>query len=123
AQPRKDADLLEGAGDAEAGHAVWRRAGEVAAAEEHAAVVGGEVAGHAVEERGLARAVGADEAHDFARLHREVDAVDGRHAEEVLAEAAHLQQRHQRARAPPSRRSKLSRPSGERTTTSKSSAP
>src|SRR2546426_11789086 len=118
AQAREDADLLKRARDAQARHAMGRDPGQVAAAEEHATVVGGEVAGDAVEERGLARAVRADETHQLAGLDGEVHVVHGGDAEETLDETANLQQRHQRsARAPAARRSRLSIPSGERTTT------
>src|SRR3989442_14690144 len=101
-----------------------RDPGQVAAAEEHATVVGGEVAGDAVEERGLAGAVRADEAHQLAGLDGEIDLVDGGDAEEALDQPANLQERHQRvARAPVARRSRLSIPSGERTTTTSSRPP
>src|SRR5439155_11756708 len=124
AEAREDAHLLERAPDPQARHAMWRGVGQVAAAEQHATAVGRKVAGDAVEERGLARAVRADEAHQLARLDDEIDLIDGRDAEEALDEAADLQQRHQRAgRAPVARRSRLSIPSGERTTTSSRSAP
>ena len=70
AEAGEDADLLERARHAEPRHAVGRRAGEVVAAEEHAPAVGGEIAGDAVEERGLARAVRADQAHQLAAARR-----------------------------------------------------
>src|SRR2546429_9048516 len=73
AEAREDADLLERARDAQARHAMGRDVGQVAAAEPYAAAVGREVAGDAVEERGLARAVRADHAHQLARLDGEVD--------------------------------------------------
>ena len=68
------------------------RAGDGRAGEAHLAGHGGEAAGDDVEERGLARAVGADQAHHLALGHREGDAVERGEAAEVAREARDLQQ-------------------------------
>ena len=52
--------------------------------------VGGEQARHHAEQRGLARAVGPDDADDLARLDREGHVGDGDESGEALGEAAHL---------------------------------
>src|SRR5438477_405734 len=57
--------------------------------------------GDAVEERRLARAVGADEAVDARRLQRQRDVVDGGHAAEALAYP--LDREHGRHRYAPGR--------------------
>src|SRR5215831_1278869 len=119
AQAREDAHLLKRARDAETSHAMRRGPGEVAAPEEHAPAVGAEVTRDAVEQRGLAGTVRADQAHQLAGLHLEVDLVHRRHAQEALDETTHLEERHQRLAL----RSKLSMPPGERTTTSSSRPP
>src|SRR5919204_5372721 len=68
AHARKDAHLLERATHAQARHAVGGGVGEIAPAEHHTPRVGGKVAGDAIEERRLARAVRADQAHELAAL-------------------------------------------------------
>ena len=98
-EPREHAHQLEGASDAEPRDPMRGGAGHVLAAEEHPAAVGRQIAGHAVEQRGLAGAVGADQAHELARLHREVDRVHRGDPEEALGEAARLEERH--VRPPP----------------------
>ena len=85
----------EGAAEAQPGDPVGRRPGHVVASEEHATAIGSQEAGHAVEERCLARAVGPDEAHQLAGLDGEVHAVHGRHPEEALHQPAHLEEGHQ----------------------------
>src|SRR5262249_12930808 len=119
AQAWEDAHLLKRARDAETSHAMRRSAREVAAPEEHAPTVGVQVTGDAVEQRRFAGAVRADQAHQFAGLHGEVDLAHGRHAQKTLDETAHLEERHQRL----ARRSRLSIPPGERTTINSSRAP
>ena len=59
-------ELLEGAGHAAAGDAVGPHAGDLAAVEEDAAGVERLEAGDQVEQRGLAGAVGPDDADDLA---------------------------------------------------------
>ena len=62
--------------------------------------VGVGVAGEAVEERALARAVGADQADDLAFRHVEVGAVHRAEGAERLGDAARFKQ-HGRRSAPP----------------------
>src|SRR5690349_24084163 len=91
AQTREDAHLLERAGDAEASDPMRRRVGDIAAAEQHAPRVGAEISRHAVEERRLARAVRADQAHELTALDREIDPIDRAHADETLAQPPNLE--------------------------------
>ena len=85
-------DVLEGAGNAQAGHAVRRLGGQLQQAV-GAGVVdlarGGRVdAADEVEHRGLAGAVGADQGEHLAPAHVEADVVHGQHAAEADAEVA-----------------------------------
>src|SRR5207247_7608993 len=73
--------------DAAAGDLPGLEAVDPLAAKAHAAGVEALDPGDAVEERRLARAVGADEAVDAPGLERERDVVDGGHAAEALAHA------------------------------------
>ena len=124
AETRKHADLLERAGDPQPRHPVARGVGQIAAAEEHLPTVSGDITGHAVEQRRLTRAVRADQADELTALDPEVHLVDGRDADEALDQTANLEQRHQPAdRGALARRSRLSMPSGDRTTTSSRSMP
>ncbi len=63
-------------------------------AKANAAAIGGEIPRDAVEERGLAGAVGTDQAHQLAGLDRKVDLIDGSDAEESLGESLDFQDRH-----------------------------
>ena len=65
-QPAEQLDALEGAGDAQPGPAERRHAPQVVAVEADLAAVGVDDAGQAVEQGGLARAVGADQPHQLA---------------------------------------------------------
>src|SRR5262249_28508716 len=87
---------LEGPGDDEGGDPVTGQAGQLVwAAVEREVAGGGPVeAGDRVENGGLARAVGADEADDLALLHPEGEIVHGPQASEVLDEACRLEQGH-----------------------------
>src|SRR5512137_2846018 len=58
-------DVLEGAADAAAGHLVRRQSHDLLVPEPDGSAVGRHGACYAVEERGLASAVRADEAHDL----------------------------------------------------------
>ena len=69
----EEVDRLERSGDAEPRDRGRRQAGDVRAVEADFAAVGRVHAGQAVEARGLARAVGAHDAGERARLEREVD--------------------------------------------------
>jgi hypothetical protein len=84
---------LEGAPHAERGAPVLGIVRDVAAEEPHAAARGLERARDAVEQRRLARAVGADEHAPLARGDRERHAVHGRQAAEDLGELADLDRR------------------------------
>src|SRR3989442_457981 len=89
----EDTDHLEGATDALAGDLVGFEPVDRLTVEEHAPLVAPLEAGDAVEERRLARAVGADEAVDAAGLETQRDAVDGQDAAEALAQPPDLQRR------------------------------
>src|SRR2546421_1818120 len=97
----KDADDLARAADAAAGDLPGLEAVDPLAAKAHAAGVEALEPGDAVEERRLARAVGADEAVDAPGLERERDVVDGGHAAEALAYP--LDREHGRHRYAPGR--------------------
>src|SRR5207253_10062538 len=98
--------------------------GRCSSAEEHLPTVSGDITGHAVEQRRLTRAVRADQADELTALDPEVHPVDGRDADEALDQPANRAQRHQPAdRGALARRSRLSMPSGDRTTTSSRSMP
>ena len=71
-------EALERAAEAEAGPLVDGQVADVLPGEADRALFGPEHAEQAVEERGLARAVGTDEADELALGHREVDAVRAR---------------------------------------------
>src|SRR2546422_1566595 len=95
---------------------------DVPALEDDASVVGMERARHAVDERGLARAVRSDETEPLARLHLERHPVERGEAAEALHEPVHLEQRrrHQRPRR---RRTRPRIPSGASTTKATSTTP
>ena len=85
--------VLERAADAELRDGVAGAAQDRAALEQDVAVVGHVEARQAVEERGLARAVGTDQAGNLARRHVEGDAVQSHDAAEADRYGAHAQQR------------------------------
>jgi hypothetical protein len=68
------------------------RAGEVDATDLDAARIRPVLAGDEVEQRGLAGAVRADHADEFAVLDRQVDRIDGGQPAESAREAADLKQ-------------------------------
>ncbi len=70
--------------DAEAGALVHRQRRDVVAVELDASFVGLDQAGHHIEHRRLAGAVGAKEAHRFAAADRKADALDDPAADEAL---------------------------------------
>ncbi len=80
-------------GEAELAHVGHALAGDVLAAKADAPGAGRHFAGEHLEERGLARAVRADDAAHLARVHAEVHALVRHHAAVVLGEAARLQDR------------------------------
>src|SRR5690606_21943125 len=92
----EEANVLEGARDSERAHLVHGKAGDAVAVEAYLACSGAVEAGDAVEERGLAGAVGADEPVDCpgrdgdgqagerveaAEAHANVDGFEGGHGE------------------------------------------
>src|SRR5216683_562833 len=89
----RGARQLEGAGEPAIDDAVRLEAADRLAVEDDAAGVGGDEAGEQVEERGLAGAVGAEDAGDLAGLEREGDVLHGGEAAEALGEALDLEER------------------------------
>ena len=84
---------LEGARHAGACVQVRRMAGDVAAVEEHLAVVGPQEARDQREQRGLARAVGADQGGERAARHTEGHVLHRAQPAEGDRQLAHLEQR------------------------------
>src|SRR6267143_1171734 len=84
---------LEAAGDAAPRALVGRQARDLLAAEHDRAGLVAQRAGDAVDERGLARAVGADEAEALAFGHLETDLRQRGEAAEVLRHAFYLEER------------------------------
>src|SRR2546428_7199445 len=80
----EQADVLKGASNAELCGPVWLRAGYVAALEHDSPSRRGEDSSDAVEQGGLARAVGSDEGEDFALGDLEGHVVDRDQAAEAL---------------------------------------
>jgi hypothetical protein len=87
----EEADVLKCSADAELGDGVRRLAGHVAARELDPAGRRLVDPGEHVEERGLARAVRADQADDRAGRDREVDVVDRDQPAELLADIYRMQ--------------------------------
>jgi len=88
----KQRHVLERAADADARNGMTRLTQDRAALEQDVASVGHVEAGKAVEERGLAGAIGADETDNLARRHVEGDAVQRHDTAEADRHAAHAQQ-------------------------------
>jgi hypothetical protein len=80
----KDGGFLRQIADAEAGALVHRQRGDVVAVEFDAAFIGLDQAGHHIKHRGLAGAVGAEQAHGFAAADRQADALDHLAADKAL---------------------------------------
>ena len=78
-----------------------------------------------VEDRGLARAVRADEPDDLARIDAQVEPAHGLQAAEALDEALDLEQRHDAALPRPARFAPISpmRPFGRNEITSMRTSP
>src|SRR5690606_32173877 len=110
---------LEGAADAEPGPPVRRQAGDVMPVERHATPVGVEVAGEAVEQRRLARAVGPDQPDELARLDGQRHCIEGADAGEALRDGVGLEQGH----GPPPPDAAVGRPSTDRDTASRARMP
>ena len=84
-------DLLPGADHAEPADRVGLEAVDAGPLEEHVALGGRVVAGDAVEEGGLAGAVGADQPDDLAEADVEADVGVGGEAAEVLGDVLDLE--------------------------------
>src|SRR4051812_1266709 len=84
-------EILEGAADAEWGARVRRQAGDVAAAMEQAALGRLVAAGDAVHDRGLARAIRADDREQLAFAHAEADVGQRTNASETQRDSARFQ--------------------------------
>src|SRR5690606_19337679 len=89
----EQAHMLEGAHHAHACQLEARQTADLLTAETDAAGAGFVEPGQAVEYRGLARAVGADQRHYLALLDAQGDLIDGQQATEAHAQAGDLQQR------------------------------
>ncbi len=100
----EEAEILEGPSDAERGDAVARRRQQRAALELDEAAVEAIEPTEAVEERRLARPVGADQAADLTLFDIEGDAVEGDDAAEALGDARDAEQRLFRRHRSPARR-------------------
>src|SRR2546421_1816219 len=96
-QRREEREVLERAADAELRDAMRRQRQERATLEEDGAAIRRVEPRETVEERGLARAVGADEPDDLAHVDVERDGVEGDDAPEAQREIAHAQDRQRQA--------------------------
>src|SRR6185312_15815263 len=92
-QGAKQREILKGAANAERRHAVPRFAQEVAPLEEDAAAFRLVEPAHAVEKRGLARAIGADQAADLSSRDLEGNAIERHYAAEADRQRADGEQR------------------------------
>ena len=88
---RKQTDILEGSGNAQLVDLVYRHSLDVDAVDQHGAAGGLIDAGEQIENGGLARAVGADQAGNFGGADGNVEAVHSRQAAEVDAQVPHVQ--------------------------------
>src|SRR6185503_10832159 len=113
---------LEAPHDAEPRPPVSGQGRDLLALEEDPAAVGEERARHAVDQRGLARPVGADQAESLARLHVQRQPVQRGESPEALGETLDLQEG-AHGRRPRTRRTNPRMPSGARTTKATSTTP
>ena len=118
---REERQVLEGAADAEAGDAMRRHGEQRPAVKLDLSAAGNVEPAHAVEERRLAGAVGADEADDLALADVEGHAVQGHDAAEPDGDVAHDEKRARqsapvisRDRAPDGTQGRRSRSSSRR---------
>ena len=81
----EELDILEGAGEPQAGPAIGGQAHHFRASQPDFAGAGGQQAINQVEAGGLAGAVGADQPDDLSRRHRKGDVGQGLHAPERFA--------------------------------------
>ena len=79
-------DILEGARNAHRGDLMRRRMREIAAFKEYLSRSRRVEAADEVEDRGLARTVGANEGEHFAFSYIKADAIDSQHAAETHAQ-------------------------------------
>src|SRR6185369_11302967 len=98
AHAAEQGDVLERAGDPERGDVGRPQVRAVAAVEPDVSLVGMVEAADAVEQRGLARAVGPDDGGDLTARDREADTVEGQERTEPDTDAVDLQQRSGRRR-------------------------
>ncbi len=90
-RPRRH--VLERAAESDLRHAIARQAGDTAPAQPDLARLAAIDVADAVEERGLARSIGPDQATDLARRHIERDVIECRQAAETDHDVAHFEQR------------------------------
>src|SRR5215470_6478772 len=88
----EEGHVLEGARDAEAGHVEGLELGTVASLEDNAALLRMVEAADDVEERGLARPVGADDGHDLAMMDVHAHVAQGLHGAEAHRDALDAQE-------------------------------
>jgi hypothetical protein len=92
----EDAGLLGEVAHAEPGAQILLQGRDVLPVEQHAPLVGRDLPGGHAERRGLAGAVGPEQADHLAEIDLEVDAIDDLAAAVVLAEALHFEDGHAR---------------------------
>src|SRR5690606_11233771 len=89
--------------DAAMGDALGAECADAVAGERDAAFAQGQVTRDHVERRGLARAIGAEQAHGFACCEVEGQTVDGGEATEALGDGVEAEQAHALASLPENR--------------------
>src|SRR5262249_49355900 len=89
----EEREVLERAADSDRRHAVRRQAEDAPALEQNVALARRIEAAEAVEERGLAGAVRADQAEELATTDRERHAIERHDAAEAHADVAHRDER------------------------------
>ncbi len=104
---------LEGAHHATARDQVRGHAGDVLAVEMHATSVWRVKARHTGEESGFARAIGPDQGHDAAWVHRQAGVIHRAQATENFAQTLDLQHHRLPPGWPPLRRNKSIKPLGK----------
>ncbi len=96
AQFLKKPDVLESAGDAQAGDCIRRQADQFPAVQFYASFGGAINAGDQVEDGCLSRTVGADNADKFLRLNTEIAIGYGAKPRKAMGESGYFKERHQR---------------------------
>ena len=97
AHPGEQFDALERAADPRSGAAVDRSPGQVAPVERHRTTVGSQHPEEAVEERGLARAVGTDQSDGLTGLHLHRHRIERGDPGEPLGDGNGVEEGHQSA--------------------------